>query len=803
MRNRHLGLPATTLVSALAALTTWVTLLAWTPFSERPSAYMVPLAWAGVLVATTGALLRAARVPAVPVLLGQVIVVGGWLHHRWAGEEAWGGWVPTGDSLRLVATTFADAAEVARAFAAPVPASVVGFAPLLIVSGAATLLLVDFIACGLRHAPVAGLPLLAAYTAPISILDGGVSWVKFAVGAMCFLFLIAAQEATRLGHWGRQVTGGRIFDSQSTEVSSQALWSSARKIGATATGLAVVVPLLVPTFTVSLFDGLGNGPGGGGDSVSLSNPMTNMQRDLSRGLDVDLVRVTTSDPDPSYLRTTVLDRFDGEAWRPAGRAIPQTQRADGLVPRPPGLDAGIERETFPWRIDVNPDFESRWLPAPYPVVAINAPGDWRYDRRTLDFISAAEGQDTGGISYSLDALRVSPSAAELADAGPAPATVFGPMTELPDMPASVTELARSVTDSVESKFEKAVALQQFFRVEGGFDYSLEVGPGNGLEELETFLTERRSGYCEQFATAMALMGRSLAIPSRVAVGFLRPDDGGESTYVYSSHDLHAWPEMYFDGVGWVRFEPTPGVRANSVPTYTRQDVAPSDPSAPTSSSSPQPSQLNRFDDPTIAAGGGAGGGGGGIDLRAVLAWLGGLLAVVALAALPRSLRAWLRRRRWEDAGDPVQLAEASWAELRDSALDLGIAWDDTVTVRSRARGLVTSFAMPGADDDALARAEQRGPDANPDATRALDRLVRLVELARYARRVPPSEAEVGAAQADVDTCVEAMRAGASRRARTRATWLPASLVAQWTASSDARRRAARARLDEPGVDRAV
>ena len=64
---------------------------------------------------------------------------------------------------------------------------------------------------------------------------------------------------------------------------------------------------------------------------------------------------------------------------------------------------------------------------------------------------------------------------------------------------------------------------------------------------------------------MALMGRSLGIPSRVAVGFLRPEQVGQDTYVYSSRDLHAWPEMYFGGIGWVRFEPTPQ-RAITVPT---------------------------------------------------------------------------------------------------------------------------------------------------------------------------------------------------------------------------------------------
>jgi len=345
-------------------------------------------------------------------------------------------------------------------------------------------------------------------------------------------------------------------------------------------------------------------------------------------------------------------------------------------------------------------------------------------------------------------------------------------------------------------------LQRWFRVDGGFEYSLDQAPGNGLDELERFLLQGKSGYCEQFATAMALMGRSLAIPSRVAVGFLRPtSDGGES-YVYSSHDLHAWPEMYFDGIGWVRFEPTPGIRASSVPLYTRQDINPTDPSAPTSSSAPRPTQLNRFDQPSASAAAGAGGGGGGPNLGVLLAGLGVLVVAAALALLPRSVRAWLRGRRWEAATNPAQLAEACWAELRDTARDLGIAWDDTVTVRTRARALVASFGSPTGDDDALTRQEVRGADANPEAARALDRLVRLVELARYARSVPPSAAEVGAARADVDACVAAMRAGASRQARTRATWLPASLWAQWSATS-ARRRAGGLRLDDPGVDRAV
>ncbi len=802
---RHLPLrwPGTTTVSLLAALTTWVTLLSWSPFSERSSTYLVPLAGGCLLVAVSGALLRSARQPAVVVLLAQILVVGAWLHHRWAEPLAWFGYLPNRDSVAEVARTFADAAEVARAFAAPVPAGAVEFAPLLIVSGMCTALLVDFLACGLQRAPVAGLPLLAAYTAPISILSGGVSWTKFAVGALCFLFLITAQEATRLGRWGRQVQHEGVFDTQSNQVNGAALWSSARKIGLTATGLSVLVPLLVPTLSLSVFDGFGNGPGGNGDSVTLSNPMVDMRRDLSRGADIDLLRISTDDPDPSYLRVTVLDLFDGESWRPSERDIPADQGASGALPDPPGLDPDVAGDPYEWRIDIGSDFDSRWLPTPYPVRSIDAPGDWRYDQRTLDFISALKDQDTRDQSYSLEALRLTPTAEDLATTTAAPAAVFQPMTDLPaEVPESITRLALQVTENQPSKFEQAVALQRWFRTEGGFEYSLDRAPGNGLGELENFLLEGRTGYCEQFATAMATMGRTLNIPSRVVVGFLRPTstDGGR-TYVYSTHDLHAWPEMYFEGNGWVRFEPTPADQAPSVPAYTRGEIdrGPSD--AESSSQAALPSN-NRIDQPSADAGAAGGGSGGGFDAGLLLRTLGVAAALLLVALTPRLGRSLARRRRWARATSAHALAESAWDELRATAIDLGVAWDDRVSVRARARELVRSFAMPGGREDAMTRSESRGALADPEATSALERLVRLVELARYAREVPPSAAQAEATRADVERCAGALAAGASRRSRTRAVWLPASLMGGLrNLRAGMTRRGVR--FDEPGVDHAV
>ena len=799
-----LRLPTTWLPSLLAGLTTWVTLLAWTKFAENPAGFMVPILGGCIIVAVVGMVLRGARLPAVAVALLQVLVVMLWLNHRLAAELSVGGWVPTPDSVRAVLAAFGDSVVASNAYAAPVPQSVPEFYPLIILAGTLTAVLIDFLAVGLRRAPLAGLPLLAIYTAPVSILDGGVSWLKFAVAALCFLFLIAAEESQRLAHWGHQIVpGGRIFDTQTTSVSSQAIWASARTIGFTATALAVIVPVFIPTFSATFFGG-GDGAGGGdGDAVSISNPMIDLRRDLVQGADIELIRETTTENDPSYLRLTVLNTFDGTAWRPSSRDIPVKQRADGAVTRPPGLDRTVPTKEFKATITASENFRSRWLPTPYPVSAVRASGDWRYDRSTLDFISAANNQTTAGLTYSLNGLDLVPSAAELADAVPAPASVFTSNTALPrDLPGSVRNLARSITDSVSTKFEKAVALQQWFRVDGGFRYSTERSSGNGTDDLVAFLSTGkggRVGYCEQFAASMSLMGRTLGIPSRVAVGFLRPEQVAKDTFVYSSRDLHAWPEMYFGGVGWVRFEPTPQ-RAGSVPAYTTQRVPQAQPTASSSASAAAPS-LNRIDretDPT--AGVGNRDQGSVLTSPLALSLLGALVLAALMALTPRTLRT-LHRRRRASASDPAGVVEAAWAELRDTAVDLGVTFDDHVSVRVAGTDLLHSFGRPDGDDDSLGRSAHRGADADPDATRALHRLVELVERVRYARRLPEGAVSTDRVRADLAACVAALRAGASKRRRSRARWLPASLR---TPASTPRGSARRGGITlEPGVDRAV
>ncbi|HLN78250.1 MAG TPA: DUF3488 and transglutaminase-like domain-containing protein [Nocardioidaceae bacterium] len=808
MRRPHLDWSGVLAPSALSALTTWVALWSWAGFVQSPSGYLIPTLFAVLLVAGVGALMRAAGTHTLLVLVGQLVVLVVWTTHRWAPEEALGGWLPTGSSLRQVLTVLGDAAAAAQSYAAPVSDSVPQIFPLLIVTGALIAVLVDFLACGLRRVPVAGLPLLALYTAPVSILAGGVPWWVFATGAVSFLSLLVSEEARRLSHWGRQVPRGRGFmDSGDPAVGTGSINSSARKIGLTATGLAVVAPLLVPTLGGGFLDGNGAGGSGDGESVTISNPLVNLRRDLVRGRDVDLVRITTADANPSYLRISVLDSFDGLAWKPSKRDIPPEHRANGVLPRPPGLSTRVPRREVDYKIEVDDAFDSTWLPTPYPVSAIDVPGDWRYDSDTFDFISAVDGAGTAGLDYSLTALRVTPRAQDLVDAASPPRSVYTRYTKLPDgMSDMVPQLARQVTAGVDNRFEKAVRLQQWFREDGDFTYSLKRAPGTGADDLQAFLSAApggRVGYCEQFAAAMAVMGRTLGIPSRVAVGFLRPKKVGPDEYVYSAHDLHAWPEMYFDGVGWVRFEPTPDDRASGVPAYTtaafREPEPTRLPSASATSSDVEKAQNKRRQPDAAAAD--AGGGGSGGRGAWILALTG--LVGVALLASPRLARTAVRRRRWAAAVTAPEAAEAGWEELRDIALDLRLPWDDSVTLRTRARSLALAFGRPGAAErEGYVRGGVRGPGANPVAASALERLVNDVELARFARGVSGRGARE--IEADVETCAIAMRAGSTKKRRRLAIWLPASLVRNSTLRLLRRGRpVSGVALVDSGVDRAV
>ncbi len=120
----------------------------------------------------------------------------------------------------------------------------------------------------------------------------------------------------------------------------------------------------------------------------------------------------------------------------------------------------------------------------------------------------------------------------------------------------IPEFARKITASAGNPFDKAVAMESYLR--GNFAYTLNLTGKPGADPLAHFLFETRAGHCEYFASAMAIMLRTLGIPSREVNGFL-PGEFNDvaGDYIVRASDAHSWVEAYFPGSGWVTFDPTP------------------------------------------------------------------------------------------------------------------------------------------------------------------------------------------------------------------------------------------------------
>jgi hypothetical protein len=352
------------------------------------------------------------------------------------------------------------------------------------------------------------------------------------------------------------------------------------------------------------------------------------------------------------------------------------------------------------------------------------------------------------------------------------------------LPDIVANEAAAATAGATTNYDKAVALQSYFRG-GAFTYSEDAPEeegydGTGARVIGTFL-EEKSGYCVHFSSAMAAMARALDIPARVAVGFtsgsLVDNTQGDGEYIVTTDELHAWPELYFTGVGWVRFEPTVG-RAN-VPDYNPAAVDdPTTPEIDESEVAPQPTQAPEAVDPdTVDAADPES-----TETAVEIDWNAVVLALAALVLLglvlvPAFVRAARRRSRLA-ALDHHGFALGAWDEVRDTALDLGWRLTDAETPRE--------FADRLAVDRGSALFARTGPVNGSPITAAaalasLERLRRTVERQSFARvgGGVPLEDESGANANDALAVVRALRDGVPRRVRVRAALAPASILSRW------------------------
>ncbi|GGK98105.1 transglutaminase [Sphaerisporangium melleum] len=724
---------------------------------------------------------------------------------RWAGPPAellallvylgvvftrpdnWAWLVPTRDSVASLLDLLDQGFTDIQRYAAPVPAN--SPISLLTVGGIGLIaVLVDLLAVRLRRAALAGLPLLALFTVPAAVLADPIGWPVFIIGALGYLGLLAADGRERLGRWGRAVLvrQSRAAGAR-TQMDTGQISLNGKRIGVAAIALAVVLPALLPTLEPSpLFGfGVGSGNGRGGNTITIPDPIANLRGQLIQPRDFTVLTYTNNDGVPRYLRVYSLDTFDGERWtmsQPKGR--PEDRVSLGPMPPPPGLTEQVPVKQVRTEVRVNDDVEGlSFLPLPYPSTTVEIDGDWRADRGTLMVFSTRD--TAGGQSYTVtgqdpqpayDDLRALPSATD-------PRFDARYLDLPPDLPPMIRGMARDVTADAGSPYEAAVRLQSWF-TGGDFLYSLQT-QGNGNQALADFL-RNRTGYCEQFAAAMAVMARVLGIPARVSIGYT----GGsyaDGAWQVRTHDLHAWPELYFPGAGWLRFEPTPagglGQATARVPDYSRPPVTGPTGDTPSAGPSEDPATSDPTGDPaatrrdprdpdaeglagtqepaagtspalTIAAGVG------------VLLLIGLIPAVWRAALRHRRRRAWMRAGATGPAGAHTAAADArpaarlgmavhaSWQELTDTLYDLGLGYEPSETPRALARRLVAQCGLEG------------------EAAASITAIAAAEERMRYAR----TPGAVGALDGDLRRVRDTLRGQAPRGRRLRATLLPPSTL---------------------------
>lgn len=285
--------------------------------------------------------------------------------------------------------------------------------------------------------------------------------------------------------------------------------------------------------------------------VSVVNPMVDLRSRLIGYSNRVMFRVQS--PRPAYWHLTSLPDFDGKSWKSNETFTSANGR---LRPSPSGTSVR-QKVTIE-------NMGEAWVPAAFEAVAISGKNSFVYNPETATVRLADGAQLTRGLNYTVTSVIGSYSVRRLRAAGSANPPDERYLSLPKNFPKKLRELAASVIEGEKSSYAQAVALQDWFRE--NFEYDLNVDYGSSVSAMEDFIEERR-GFCEQFASTFAALARSVGIPARVAVGFT-PGVIEDGRYVVRARNAHAWPEVWFDRIGWVSFEPTPGRGAPGTEGYT-------------------------------------------------------------------------------------------------------------------------------------------------------------------------------------------------------------------------------------------
>ncbi|MEK7426527.1 MAG: DUF3488 and transglutaminase-like domain-containing protein [Actinomycetota bacterium] len=616
--------------------------------------FLRPLLMMALIVHVASTVLRLLRVhslvalPLVALVIGEVLAV---LFYR--DTMRWG--IPSGDTLQVLRLDLRLVWSQFPSAVAPVPsqgsfllAAAVGIGLVAMCSDAFA-----FRAFGRAEAVVpAGV--LFIFTAAL-----GTDRNRITVAAVWFgvaLFVVAVLRALHGG-------GSESWLGRRRRAVGAALPATAMCAGLAALGAAAIGPLLPGAGAEPLLETRQSQA----DVTEVLSPLVDIRSRLVNRSNTEMF--TMSSAVGRYWRAIGLSVFDGTTWQ-----LPdaQLESANGQL-----NEQLVDSRVVQQQIKIV-HLGGKHVPSAFRPLTVAQDGLlWLSGNDTL--IAGGDGLAEGDLfNIAADVAVPTPELLRTLSASSPPSDQF---LQLPSIPSEVVDIARQVTAGATTPYDQARALQDWFRSE--FDYDLTVQRGHSDDAMLSFLRIQK-GYCEQFAGTFAVMARALGLPSRVAVGYTSGELRADGLYHVLGRNAHAWPEVWFDGAGWVLFEPTPGRGAPGSQDVTgaapAQDDTPvqagtgtGDPeAAPTSTRPPQTPTTERDNEtgpaspttaPQIVGGGGDDGGGGGGP------WIA--LAIVLLGAwmiwMPTIVRRFTRTgatpseqvvTAWHGATGALQLAGA-------------------------------------------------------------------------------------------------------------------------------------------------
>lgn len=719
------------------------------------------------VVVVVGCLARAAKAPWSWVVVAQLLAIILTLCWTYFGSSLWWG-LPTPDTVGAAQAAVNDTADVLQRYAAPAPVTP-GLRTVLVASLAFIAIGVDAVAVSADGPTAAGILLAVVFLTAVSNSGTVMHPQYFLALAAVWLAMIVVRDQALLRQW--PATEDDTADTVARAIGGA---GPAVALGAVAAVAAVIIAALTPHAPpVFLGDGLGTGGRGTGTGSTRVNGTLDVTKNLGDRSGNPVLRYRTSASQPGPLKVQTSTQYRDGQWLPSPPSSEQSSGRSSTLLQFAGRSPQVPTSTEDFEVLEN-SVRAPQLALPSLSTALNMPDDVAWGQSDDHSVQVNATPRKYRASYQ-EILGT-----QLPEHGIGQKGSYGDIPEL-EMDDSAREAvrkaSREATKDADTTLESAINIQNYLRDPTAFSYNEELAPpvrddsGQVLDPISHFL-ETKQGYCVQFSSAMAMMARSEGIPARVAIGFLPGErDSMADAYVVTASDAHAWPELYIEGLGWTRFEPTPGVHAGSPPTYAlaqeqATDFVP-DEIAPTQAPEDEPedtatdteTDLEETTAPTEEAAGGSHDDESGFTMPSWAPWLL-LIPASGLLVLLLPLAASMRRRRvLAGAGSPEQEAEAVLTAMLMRLVDLGVPRPGRGSPREVGRHL------------------DRHVTTTPEGRAALGRVIAAVETARYSPRDVPTDG----LRADADRVVEGYAQTRSVTERARAWLWPQSL---WMSQSD-------------------